>query len=120
MARHRSSPLPGLSAIATTSGSRFLDGPKVPGARPHVRGCRGAIEGLGGVIMVAKCSNPTCNREFRELNKGRLYLLPPTEMPFASWGRGKLSDYCYWLCPECDVTHTVERYGSEVVFALRD
>lgn len=70
--------------------------------------------------MVAKCSNPTCNREFRELNKGRLYLLPPTEMPFASWGRGKLSDYSYWLCPECDVTHTVERYGSEVVVDPRE
>ena len=30
--------------------------------------------------MVAKCANGVCNREFRELSKGRLFLLPPTEM----------------------------------------
>ena len=25
--------------------------------------------------MIAKCANPACNREFRELSKGRLFLL---------------------------------------------
>ena len=27
----------------------------------------------------------------------------------------KLSDYCYWLCPECEATHTIVRRESEVV-----
>jgi hypothetical protein len=27
--------------------------------------------------MVAKCANPACNCEFRELSKDRLFLLPP-------------------------------------------
>jgi hypothetical protein len=66
--------------------------------------------------MVAKCSNPACNREFRELSKGRLFLLPPTHNCYAdpAWKVDKLSDYCYWLCPECDVTHTdyTRRVGS--------
>ena len=71
--------------------------------------------------MVAKCANPACNREFRELSKGRLFLLPPTpqESP-ATWGDRKLSDYCYWLCPECETTHTITRDESEVVVSKRD
>jgi hypothetical protein len=69
--------------------------------------------------MEAKCSNPACNREFQQLSKGRLYLLPPTQSPLASWGGGKLSDYCYWLCPECDARHTLTRCGSEVVVSVR-
>lgn len=54
--------------------------------------------------MVAKCANPNnCNREFRELNKGRLFLLPPhTTVP-------RLVDYCYWLCPDCAAMYTLER-----------
>jgi hypothetical protein len=70
--------------------------------------------------MVAKCSNPACNRQFQQLSKGRLYLLPPTQNPFASWDGGRLSDYCYWLCPECDATHTLTRCGSEVVVNQRE
>ena len=70
--------------------------------------------------MVAKCVNPACDREFRELSKGRLFLLPPTEMPFVSWGRGRLSDYCFWLCPDCDATHTIMRGESGVVVCPRD
>jgi len=71
--------------------------------------------------MVAKCSNPACNREFRELSKGRLFLLPPTHNCYAdpAWKVDKLSDYCYWLCPECDVTHTITRGESEVVVSER-
>jgi hypothetical protein len=70
--------------------------------------------------MVAQCANPACNREFRELNKGRLFLLPPTrhESP-TIWGDRKLSDYCYWLCPECATTHTITRDESEVVVSKR-
>jgi hypothetical protein len=71
--------------------------------------------------MVAQCANPACNREFRELSKGRLFALPPTrhESP-ATWGDRKLSDYCYWLCPECEATHTITRDESEVVVSKRD
>ena len=71
--------------------------------------------------MVAKCANPACNREFRELSKGRLFLLPPTRHAYSeSLGRvERLSDYCYWLCPECDATHTITRRESEVVVSVR-
>lgn len=55
--------------------------------------------------MVAKCANPRCNKEFRELNKGRLYLLPP------GMAVPKLIDYCYWLCPDCASTFVIEREG---------
>jgi hypothetical protein len=71
--------------------------------------------------VVAKCANPSCNRLFHELSKGRLFLLPPTQVPSLSpTANGeRLTDYCYWLCPECDATHTVTRTGSEVVVAER-
>ena len=52
--------------------------------------------------MVAKCANPTCNRRFHDLSKGRLFVLPPLSEYVV-----RLSDYCYWLCPECDATHTI-------------
>jgi hypothetical protein len=71
--------------------------------------------------MVAKCANPACNREFRELSKGRLFLLPPIRRDsFDWWSAGKLSDHCYWLCPECDATQTITRTESEVVVSVRD
>jgi hypothetical protein len=71
--------------------------------------------------MVAHCANQACNREFRELSKGRLFALPPTrhESP-ATWGVRKLSDYCYWLCPECEATHTITRDESGVVVSERN
>jgi hypothetical protein len=53
--------------------------------------------------MVATCASGSCNREFRELSKGRLFLLPPTGM----LGGEKLSDYCYWLCPDCSSVYTL-------------
>ena len=71
--------------------------------------------------MVAKCANPACNRLFRELSKGRLFLLPPTpDSSYWTWSAGKLSDHCYWLCPECDATYTITRFGSEVVVSVHD
>jgi len=72
--------------------------------------------------VVAKCANPACNREFRELSKGRLFLLPPNRLAYSeSVGKfERLSDYCYWLCPECDSTHTITRPESEVVVSVRD
>ena len=71
--------------------------------------------------MVAKCANPACNRLFQDLSKGRLFLLPPTHDSFDwTWSAGKLSDHCYWLCSECDTTHTITRTESEVVVSVRD
>ena len=70
--------------------------------------------------MVTQCANPACNREFRELSKGRLFLLPPTDHEtLTTWGVRKLADYCYWLCPECEPTHTITRYESEVIVSKR-
>jgi hypothetical protein len=66
--------------------------------------------------MLAKCANLACNVEFRELSKGRLFLLPP---PNFSCQHFKLTDYCYWLCPGCDPTHTITRFGPEVVVCRR-
>ena len=66
--------------------------------------------------MLAKCANLACNLEFRELSKGRLFLLPP---PNFSCQHFKLTDYCYWLCPECDSTHTITRRGPQVVVCRR-
>ena len=71
--------------------------------------------------MVAQCANPACNREFRELSKGRLFLLPPDRHANAvAMGKvERLSDYCYWLCSECDATHTITRHELEVLVAVR-
>jgi len=74
------------------------------------------------VSMVAQCANPACNRLFRELSKGRLFLLPPItgDSSYWTWSAGKLADHCYWLCPECDPTHTITRIESGVVVSVRD
>ena len=66
--------------------------------------------------MLAKCANLACNVEFRELSKGRLFLLPP---PNFSCQHFKLANYCYWLCPGCDQTHTITRRGPEVMVCRR-
>ena len=71
--------------------------------------------------MIAKCANPTCNREFRELSKGRLFLLPPNRHAYDD-PDGKpmrLIDYCYWLCPECETTNTITRHESQVSVTAR-
>jgi hypothetical protein len=71
--------------------------------------------------MVAKCANTTCNRRFRELSKGRLFLLPPTHDCSESIRQvERLSDYCFWLCPECEATHTITRGESGIVVSPRD
>jgi hypothetical protein len=71
--------------------------------------------------MVAKCSNPACDCLFRELSKGRVFLLPPTpDSSYWTWSAGNLSDYCYWLCPECDATLTITRWESGVVVRPRE
>ena len=70
--------------------------------------------------MVAKCANPACNQEFRELSKGRLFLLPPHDYSESMRRDARLSDYCYWLCPDCDATYTLVRCESEVVVSVRE
>lgn len=71
--------------------------------------------------MVANCANPTCNRSFRELSKGRLFLLPPNHDGSAwRYSVGRLSDHCYWLCPDCAVTYTITRLGLEGVVSVRE
>ena len=65
--------------------------------------------------MVAKCANPSCSRQFQELSKDRLFVLPPFN---DHWAR--LSDYCYWLCPECADKYTLLQYESEVVISIRN
>ena len=65
--------------------------------------------------MVAKCANPSCSREFRELNRGRLFLLPPPGMQ----GVQRLIDHCYWLCPECASVYTLDVEGTSPVVQKR-
>lgn len=71
--------------------------------------------------MVANCANPTCNRKFRQLSKGRLFLLPPSDGPAdLMWNVQRLSDHCYWLCPECAQTHTIARQGSKITVSRHE
>lgn len=73
--------------------------------------------------MVARCFIPTCNCEFRELSKGRLFVLPPNRDFSESMSTGTLEqliNYCYWLCPKCAAIHTLTRLGSEIVISERE
>ena len=66
--------------------------------------------------MVACCANPSCKREFRQLSKGRLFLLPPVlDLGDSLCTVPKLIDHCYWLCPECARTHTILLDNSKPV-----
>lgn len=66
--------------------------------------------------MVAKCANPKCNRQFRHLNKGRLFLLPPSpDSAELIWRTNRLTEYCFWLCPECSGEYTIARVGSALM-----
>jgi hypothetical protein len=66
--------------------------------------------------MVAKCANPKCNRQFRQLSKGRLFLLPPSSgTAELMWRTNRLTEYCYWLCPECSREYTIVRVGSALI-----
>ncbi len=70
--------------------------------------------------MVAKCSNPPCNRQFRSLSKGRLFLLPPPVDSQLMWKVDRLADHCYWLCPECSLEYTIARVGLELIFSKKE
>jgi len=70
--------------------------------------------------MVAKCSNPPCNRQFRSLSKGRLFLLPPPVDSELMWKVDRLADHCYWLCPECSLEYTIARVGLELIFSKKE
>jgi hypothetical protein len=63
--------------------------------------------------MVSKCANPLCNKEFQELSKGWLFLLPPKQ-PVA-----RLIDHCYWLCSDCASLLTVELEGAGPIVRKR-
>jgi len=65
--------------------------------------------------MVARCANPLCCQEFRQLNKGKLFLLPPTR-PFSEIRRvRRLIDHCYWLCPDCARSYTIELQDNKPI-----
>ncbi len=65
--------------------------------------------------MVANCANPMCGRQFQQLSQGRLFLLPPV-----GYLVERLSDYCYWLCPECSAHFAMIRHDGEVVLLAQD
>jgi len=69
--------------------------------------------------MVAKCANPQCNQVFRELSKGRLFLLPPADDSFHMWKHRKLVDHCYWLCPSCAGVYTITLEETQPVVRCR-
>lgn len=70
--------------------------------------------------MVATCANPKCGHEFRQLSKGRLFLLPPLQdSSILGWSVGRLADYCYWLCPECSQGYSIEREGTGLAVIKR-
>lgn len=54
--------------------------------------------------MVAKCVNPYCNRPFRQLDHGKLFVTeyPPT---FPALQERKREHF--WLCEECSKSMTV-------------
>ena len=58
---------------------------------------------------------------FRELGKGRLFLLPPVrDFRESLFSLPKLIDHCYWLCPECSLIFTLELQGTEMVVRKRE
>jgi hypothetical protein len=65
--------------------------------------------------MVAKCANPKCNCKFRRLSEGRLYLLLPSDASHSMGSTKRLTEYSYWLCPECSTKYTISRVGSAVL-----
>jgi len=70
--------------------------------------------------MVAHCAHRDCNREFHELSKGRLFLLPPMRDFQDSSTAPRLIDHCYWLCPECASSHTITLDGEKPVVRKLD
>ncbi len=69
--------------------------------------------------MVATCVR--CGCEFKQLSKGRLFLLPPLrESADFMWRVGRLADYCYWLCSHCSEEYVIEREGTELIVTKRN
>jgi hypothetical protein len=65
--------------------------------------------------MIATCANPPCSQEFRQLSKGRLFLLPPVLDNFEIPQDRRLIDHCYWLCPKCAHSYTIELEGNRPI-----
>jgi len=63
-----------------------------------------AYRKLWGVVMLAKCSNPSCSASFLSLQYGRLYRLDrdPKTQPSTQH-----VEY-YWLCERCAPTMTLQ------------
>ena len=71
--------------------------------------------------MVANCFNPRCGRSFRQLSKGHLFLLPPPgDSVDAMWKVERLTDHCYWLCPECSRDHVIVRVGPKLIISRKE
>jgi len=68
-----------------------------------------------GVVMVAKCSNPSCSASFRHLKDGRLFRL---ESDPALRSKSNRAD-CFWLCHRCSSAMTLRlREDGTVVTVL--
>jgi hypothetical protein len=66
-------------------------------------------------VVIAKCATPPCHGEFRELSKGKIFLLPPSyDLPDVRRVE-RLIDHCYWLCPDCVRAYTIELEGTTAV-----
>ena len=68
-----------------------------------------------GLVMLAKCTNPSCSAEFRYLHEGTLFRLdldsavrPP---------EGKATEY-FWLCGGCSATMTLRLGEDGTVIAV--
>ena len=68
-----------------------------------------------GLVMLAKCTNPSCSAEFRYLHEGTLFRLdldsavrPP---------EGKATEY-FWLCGGCSATLTLRLGEDGTVIAV--
>lgn len=71
--------------------------------------------------MVAKCANPKCGHQFLQLSQGRLFLLPSSDdSPDLTWKVDRLTDHCYWLCPDCAQEYTLERRGGQLLVNQRE
>jgi len=57
-----------------------------------------------GVVMVAKCSNPSCSASFRYFKEGRLFRLEND--PTLSSASVSTTEY-FWLCRSCSSTVTL-------------
>lgn len=70
-----------------------------------------------GIVMVAKCCNPSCSAHFRYLEEGRLFRLEKD--PALRSSNTAAVEY-FWLCPRCSSTMTlcISKEGKVIPLAL--